>query len=224
MQQHGEWLSATQLGRAQKFPVKQVQSSWNLWILLPVIFARYFCQKHVYIIRWSGGEFKVITVWRSLGRLSPNVHVMSDFYNLSQYFKTSWCKSLSLKAFRDGGFCLRAMQGDSAIPFAEPCVPLQKAELAEPLEQLEQMSASSAPWMEPADPAGARAALWLDNLKLWVKQHHRQWAATTCPTGCLTKIQTKELSMISGLFLREEYYMLCCLPPCCSSPIWQKTL
>lgn len=152
-----------------------MQSSWNLWILLPVIFARYFCQKYVYIIRWSGGEFKVITVWRSLGRLSPNVHVMSDFYNLSQYFKTSWCKSLSLKAFRDGGFCLRAMQGDSAIPFAEPCVPLQKAELAEPLEQLEQMSASSAPWMEPADPAGARAALWLDNLKLWVKQHHRQW-------------------------------------------------
>lgn len=151
---------------------------------------------------------------------------MSGCFNLRQYFKAFWCKSLSLKAFRGGGFCLSAwfMQGDSVIPFAEPCVPLQKAELAEPPEQLEQMSPSSAPWMEPVDPAGARAALWLGNLKLWVKQHHRRWAATTCPTGCLTKIQKKELSIIWGLFLREEYYMFICLPLWFSSPFRQTTL
>lgn len=166
----------------------------------------------MHIIRWSGGEFTIVTVCRILVQLSPNVHVMSGCYNLRQYFKASWLKILSLKGFRDGRFCLRAwfMQGDCVSPLAEPCVPLQKAELAEPPEQLEQMSSSSVPWMEPVDPAGARAALWLDNLKLWVKQHHRQWAATTCPTGCLTKIQTKELSIILGLFLREEYYMLFC--------------
>lgn len=152
----------------------------------------------MHIIRWSGGEFTVVTVCRSLGQLSPNVHVMSGCYNRRQYFKASWCKILSLKAFRGGEFCLRAwlMQGDPAIPFVEPCVRLQKLKLAEPPEQLEQMSSSSAPWMEPVDPAGARAALWLDNLKLWVKQHHRQWAANTSPTkiqtGCLTKTQTKE--------------------------------
>lgn len=164
----------------------------------------------MHIIKWRGGEFTIIRVCKVLGQLNPNVHVKRSCYSLRQYFKASWCRSLSLKAFRGGGFCLRAwfMQGDSLIPFAEPCVPLQKAELAEPPEQLEQMSSSSAPWMEPGDPAGARAALWLDNLKPWVKQHHRRWAATTCPTGCLTKIQTKELSIILGLFLREEYVIL----------------
>lgn len=117
-----------------------------------------------YKVEWS----LQLSVCRSLGQLNPNVRVMSGCYSLRQYFKASWCKSLSQKAFRGGRFCLRAwfMQEDSVIPSAEPCVPLQKAELAEPPEQLEQMSPSSAPWM---DPAAARAALWLDNLKLWVK-------------------------------------------------------
>lgn len=176
-------------------------------------------------------EFTIITVCTSLGQPRPNVHVMSSCYSLRQYFKASWCKSLCLKSFRGGGFCLRAWLkgGDSVMPFAEPCVPLQKAELAEPLEQLEQMSPSSAPSLDrawwPSRSEGSPLAGQSETVSETAPQavgcnHLSHWLPHQNPNKGIVY----NFGVIFEGRLLYSVILLFCLPPCCSSPVWQKTL